>query len=105
MSTEAKIVNIGHNSGKTPPKSARTRAKLSYERRRAEGWKKGWIDPATQELAEQLGGIEHIREHRDELVELVRAQDEALRVLGEELQEHRKRDLVSLLLRFLRGKS
>lgn len=105
MRTEENVIAIGHNSGRKAPKSAKDRAKTHYQRKTEAGWKKTWVDPDTQQLADDLGGIEKIRAHRDELVELVRAQDEALRVLGEELEAHRQRDLLSSLLRFLRGKS
>ncbi len=36
------------------------RQKSLYKRRTSQGWRKGWIDPGTLDLAGRLGGIEHI---------------------------------------------
>ena len=49
---------IGHNSG--GKMTAAERQKALYERRRAAGWKKSWIDPKTAEVAADLGGIERL---------------------------------------------
>ena len=40
--------------------TAAERQKALYERRRAAGWKKSWIDPKTAEVAADLGGIERL---------------------------------------------
>ncbi len=49
---------------KPEPKTAAERQKELYERRKADGWKKIYVDPATIELAQELGGIENIVEDR-----------------------------------------
>lgn len=36
------------------------RQKSLYKRRTSQGWRKGWIDPGTLDLAARLGGIEHV---------------------------------------------
>lgn len=54
---ESSAPGIGHNS---QVKTAKERAKDHYERRKAAGWRKTWVDPETLALAEELGGIEKI---------------------------------------------
>ena len=49
-------------------KTSAERQKELYERRKAEGWKKIWVDPATMELAERLGGIQMIPQEREEWI-------------------------------------
>lgn len=98
MSTNKKIVplaGIGHNR---PSKTAAERQKSLYERRKAAGWKKGWIDPATAQLAEDLGGIEHIVEHRDQLADLISQQIAALDELAAELEREKSRGWLDRLL-------
>lgn len=46
----------------TPQQQSAQRQKQFYARRKAQGWKKDWIDPETQKLADELGGIEKIPE-------------------------------------------
>lgn len=36
------------------------RQKSLYKRRTAQGWRKGWLDPGTIDLAKRLGGVEKI---------------------------------------------
>jgi hypothetical protein len=48
---------IGHNS---QVKTAKERAKEHYDRKKAAGWRKTWIDPETLRLAEELGGIDQL---------------------------------------------
>ena len=36
------------------------RQKSLYKRRTSQGWRKGWIDPGTLDLAARLGGIENV---------------------------------------------
>lgn len=56
---------IGHNS---QAKTAKERAKEHYDRKKAAGWRKTWVDPETLKLAEELGGIDKIaEEHRGAL--------------------------------------
>ena len=45
---------------KKTPKSPAERAKSSYERRKAAGWRKIFVDPGTIALAKRLGGIEKL---------------------------------------------
>lgn len=50
-------------SGTKTPKSDAERAKASYERKKAAGWSKLFVDPGTRALAKQLGGFEKIPKH------------------------------------------
>ena len=43
------------------------RAKASYERKVAKGWRKIFVDPGTQKLGKNLGGIDRIPRHVDAL--------------------------------------
>ena len=49
---------------KPKAKTGAERQKELYERRKVDGWRKVWVDPATLELAELLGGIEKIPTER-----------------------------------------
>ncbi|SNR88148.1 hypothetical protein [Puniceibacterium sediminis] len=98
MSTHRSITltpGMGHNGR---AKTQAERQKEHYHRRKAEGWRKTWVDPQTLTLADELGGIERIQAHRDKLVQLIRAQDEALAILGAELEEMNSRSWISRLL-------
>lgn len=47
------------------PKTTAQRQRELYERRKADGWRKVWVDPKTLKLAEMLGGIDRISADRE----------------------------------------
>ena len=59
---------------KPKAKTGAERQKELYERRKAEGWRKIWVDPATLELAKLLGGIENIPADREAWIARVKEQ-------------------------------
>lgn len=52
---------------KTRPQTDAERAKASYERKVSAGWRKIFVDPGTQKLGKNLGGIDRIPRHVDAL--------------------------------------
>lgn len=52
MPSNKKQPGLGHNH---PPKTAKQRAKDWEKAKRAEGWRKVWVDPATLGLIKDLG--------------------------------------------------
>lgn len=79
---------IGHNS---QVKTAKERAKEHYDRKKAAGWRKTWVDPETLRLAEELGGIENIVSERSNTLR-------AFRDVNNELEALRARGFWSRLL-------
>jgi hypothetical protein len=69
---------IGHNS---QVKSAKERAKEHYDRKKAAGWRKTWVNPETLKLADHLGGIEGVAADRAELTRKIEEQTEQLDAL------------------------
>jgi hypothetical protein len=53
---------------KSKAKTGAERQKELYERRKADGWRKVWVNPDTLELADMLGGIEKIPPDRLEWI-------------------------------------
>ena len=79
---------IGHNS---QVKTAKERAKEHYDRKKAAGWRKTWVDPNTLALADELGGIEAVSGDRANLAKKIEEQ-------AAELDALRSRGLWSRIL-------
>lgn len=75
MNNDDKRPGLGHNRAL---KTAAERQKDHYDRRKDEGWRKGWIDPVTLARVKDLGGIEHVAAQHDRLAEVVEQQAELI---------------------------
>lgn len=67
--------SIEEEKPKAKAKTDAERQKDLYERRKAEGWRKIWVDPKTLELAKMLGGIENIPADREAWIARVKEQE------------------------------